>query len=208
MPETGWFQMKLKYWEQLRNAIVHEDNLVNNRLTWLITVEGFLIGGFLAFCASVVSNAHGLDNVDKLQEASRDFLWAFAVGVVIIFAFASHLCLVTGILVFAAIEQIKHVNDAWCCEYPSNADFPPMIGGLPRGRWPFSRERGYAKLALLSIPAALFVINTVIVVFIIWQAYVVLGARLTAVCAAVLYLAFFAYFGVVVYSHPQSKRKR
>jgi hypothetical protein len=40
------FERKARYWDQVRNAIIHEDNLVNHRLTWLLTVEGFLIGGF------------------------------------------------------------------------------------------------------------------------------------------------------------------
>ena len=50
------FEKKLKYWEQLRNAIVHEDNLVNHRLTWLLTIEGFLIGGFFVVQSVVLSN--------------------------------------------------------------------------------------------------------------------------------------------------------
>lgn len=36
---------KRKDWELFRDIIVHEDALVNNRLGWLLTIEGFLLAG-------------------------------------------------------------------------------------------------------------------------------------------------------------------
>jgi hypothetical protein len=47
---------KLEYWETLRNAINHENELVDHRLTWLLSVEGFLLGGFFVAQGAVLSH--------------------------------------------------------------------------------------------------------------------------------------------------------
>lgn len=46
---------KLEYWRELRGLIVHEDNLVNHRFSWLLTYEGFLMGGFFLIQGGLLS---------------------------------------------------------------------------------------------------------------------------------------------------------
>jgi hypothetical protein len=98
--------LKLRFYEQLRAAVVHEDNLVNHRLTWLVTIEGFLITGFFVLHSAVL---------DKLR-------WYEILGlellVIIMFGMASWICLICGVMVHAAYRQIGRIRIAWIAKYP------------------------------------------------------------------------------------------
>src|SRR5690349_14187228 len=48
--------LKLKLWEVLRELIVHEDDLVNQRLTWLFAIHAFIVGGFFVVQADVLKS--------------------------------------------------------------------------------------------------------------------------------------------------------
>src|SRR4051794_37589746 len=50
------FEEKSKYWSLMREVITHEDSLVNHRLSWLFTVQGFLFGGFFYMQGSLLAN--------------------------------------------------------------------------------------------------------------------------------------------------------
>lgn len=47
---------KLRLWEVLRELIVHEDALVNQRLTWLFAIHAFIVGGFFIVQADVLKS--------------------------------------------------------------------------------------------------------------------------------------------------------
>ena len=111
-------ERKGAYFERVRSLVVHEDDLVNNRLTWLLTVEGFLIAGFVVAQQSVLSN-----NQRFAVVAGTEVLFA------IIFLGAAWICYITGVNISAAFAQVAAVRVAWVKRYgverrPQDPIFP------------------------------------------------------------------------------------
>jgi hypothetical protein len=112
------FEEKIKYWEQLRNAIVHEDNLVHHRLTWLLTIEGFLVSAFFLVQSAALA--------DKLTSVTTICVET-VLGVV--FILSLWFCLIAGSMVTAAYEQIALIQMAWTKRY-ANEHHPERRIGL------------------------------------------------------------------------------
>lgn len=51
-----------EHWEMVRSAIVHEDNLVNHRLTWLLSLHAFVLIAFGAVQSGVLNSPPGKEN--------------------------------------------------------------------------------------------------------------------------------------------------
>jgi hypothetical protein len=60
-------------WKRVRSAIEHENVLTNQRFTWLLTSQGFLLGGFvLVFQASTKADVRaGLEPGKGVGELSK-----------------------------------------------------------------------------------------------------------------------------------------
>src|ERR1051325_3635716 len=95
MAEESLAEQKRKFWEALRTAIVHEDNLVNHRLTWLLTIEGFLLGGFFLVQNSLLSAKLAIRTVIAIESL-----------LTIIFLGSIWICLISGYLIAAAYQQV------------------------------------------------------------------------------------------------------
>ena len=121
MVDVTEFERKARYWDQVRNAIIHEDNLVNHRLTWLLTVEGFLIGGFALVETTILAG--------KLSP------WPALVTqliLAVLFLLAIWVCLIVGTMIAAAYGQIGQIYVAWVKEYPNE---PHDKTPLPEWLW-------------------------------------------------------------------------
>ena len=53
MPELPKIATKAEVYQSVRDQVVHEDNLVNQRFTWMLTSTGFLMAGFFLLLTSV-----------------------------------------------------------------------------------------------------------------------------------------------------------
>jgi hypothetical protein len=122
MVDESPFEQKRKYWEQLRNAIVHEDNLVNHRLTWLLTIEAFLLGGFFLVQSSVLAN--------KLTGGASS---GIEVLLVLSFLGACWIAYISGSLNAAAYQQIAFIRNAWLQKYPEERRPIPRLPRWIRG---------------------------------------------------------------------------
>src|SRR6185295_1750076 len=110
---------KVEYWEQLRAAIVHEDNLVHHRLTWLLTIEAFLVAGFFAVQTSGLSG--------KLEAVTMYWLEAI---LIVVLVFSLWFCLIVSSMITAAYEQIALIKRAWTRKYPGEVHPDRHIGLL------------------------------------------------------------------------------
>ncbi len=105
---------KGKYFERIRSLVVHEDDLVNNRLTWLLTIEGFLISGFVLVQQSALSNDPPFAVI-----ACTEGLF------ICIFIAAIWICYITGVNIAAAYEQVAAVSRMWENLYEEEKIEPP-----------------------------------------------------------------------------------
>jgi hypothetical protein len=118
------FDKKLKYWEQLRNAIVHEDNLVNHRLTWLLTTEGFLLTGFFIIQAAILSNKLPWQAVLVLESM-----------LCVVFFGAALICLTTRLTIATAYRQIHFIKRMWLYKFKNEDRFPGYIDCFKPPEW-------------------------------------------------------------------------
>jgi hypothetical protein len=161
--EQAKLEQKQKCWEILRNAIIHEDNLVNYRLTWLLTTEGFLLAGFFAAQSAVLSG-----------NLSRKPLLVVELLIIIIFASSLWFCFISGSTITTAYRQIHVIKETWYKKYPEEKrEVPP----LPKWFWkdeatanevvnkdaefpPIAGEFKYTYLTSTQrIPFIIFVVN-------------------------------------------------
>jgi hypothetical protein len=104
---------KLEYWEALRNAINHENELVDHRLTWLLSAEGFLLGGFFLAQGAVLSG-----------DVPTWAIIAVQVLLIVIFFAALWFCIIIGAAISAAYQQISRIRNVWHRRYPNEERHP------------------------------------------------------------------------------------
>src|SRR5213079_896181 len=98
---TGEESRQVADWKRVRFVIEHENTLVNHRVTWLLASQGFLLAGYFALVSGW---------------AKTDFKIGPATLVALIFALfgiSAYICLSIGIMLYAAIRHIKHIQCWW-----------------------------------------------------------------------------------------------
>jgi hypothetical protein len=95
-------------WKRVRGAIEHENNIINNRLTWLFTSQLILFGGYFSLIQKSIEE--GIDIHDKAFNQSLTILPFIGIGVSAV--------ILVGI--DAAIKQI-HALDVWWSKIGMNA---------------------------------------------------------------------------------------
>ena len=149
----GWTSDKAHvefYYKELRDHIKHEDNLCNNRMTWLITLQAFLFSayGFSLSAQAVIKN----DNAELSSIISSARLCFAAFGVVSSWAILLALT--------AAALSISRLVARWY-EVPAivRMKYPQIIGNSTKQR-PGGTRLG--QLPLFLIPVASIVMWAVI----------------------------------------------
>lgn len=104
-PEARLFDQKLVLWKELRSAISHEDDLVHQRSTWLLTFEGFLMGGFFVGQTAILG-AHTMPH----RRMGELFLLFLLLG-------GLWICVVTAQTISAAHAQVGILREFWLKRY-------------------------------------------------------------------------------------------
>jgi hypothetical protein len=94
-------------WNMARDAIKHEDQLVNIRLTWLINIHWFLFGGFGVIQGALIAARPGFVPILLVQSV-----------VVLFFYIAIRMCEALGQAIDMASAHIAHVKEWWSAKYP------------------------------------------------------------------------------------------
>ncbi len=106
-------------WKIARDLVEHEDNLINHRMTWLITSNFFLFSAFF-----VIFNRPTSSQVGSLRLAEIFLSLIPLVGISI--------CWTLWQLVRAATGQVDEVNKWWVKQlnnYPENKENYPLLVG-------------------------------------------------------------------------------
>jgi hypothetical protein len=113
-PDVDWdskhLQEKIKVWTELRSAIMHEDNLVNHRFSWLLTFEGFLMAGFFLVQSAIAAN--------KMSPAAIVGVETFLVFILLA---SLWVCYISGQTISAAYRQVSSIQQAWKRMFPEEA---------------------------------------------------------------------------------------
>lgn len=130
-------QAAINFYLKCRNQSEHEDDLVNHRLTWLMTLQGLLFTayGFSMSAESISLGAKALD--PNPTESAKQALQSFSSNLtsvrrgLVVLGILSSLAALIGVL--AAFRAIKD-NECDLNDYPSlstkgNKLFPKLIGG-------------------------------------------------------------------------------
>ena len=127
----------IKYFTLIREYMKHEDDLINNRTTWLNTIQSFLIAAFgITFQKSIELLSSSANKIDDLaiirgyQYLSTVFSLV-GIGTSIIAWYA----------ILAAVNSINALRDKWSTSpyYERHKDFLPGIVG---GGHPGAHEGG------------------------------------------------------------------
>lgn len=102
-----------KPWEVARKVVEHEDTLVNHRLTWLLSLHGFLFAAYALSATTLVSQ----------KQDRGSFLWFVAAGVSVI-GIVSPLFVRTALQ--AAFDNLNAVTKWWDDHFGSSL----KIGGV------------------------------------------------------------------------------
>ena len=104
-----------EFYEACQNFVIHQNTLVNERLTWLLVAQGLL---FTAF--GIVIDKDGDYMIHRLRR------------VLPIFGFLSSLLIGLGIA--GALRAVTQANNVWLREVTAqglkSSDLPPLIGGI------------------------------------------------------------------------------
>jgi hypothetical protein len=117
---------KMSYWSEMRSLIMHEDNLVNHRFSWLLTYEGFLMGGFFLVQNGLLSN-----------NVSVGVVIAAEIFMLPVMLASMWICFITGQTISAAYRQTATVYHTWIRRYPEEnwerSDVPPWFSPFTKG---------------------------------------------------------------------------
>jgi len=108
-----------RVWEMTRDGIKHEDDLRHKRLAALLTVEGFLVGGFFVFQGQML-----MSTIDAIffRAAEAFVLAIFLIGIV--------LCFNVHRGMMFADDQLKILEKWWVShtEWSDREQLPAVMG--------------------------------------------------------------------------------
>jgi hypothetical protein len=107
-------------WKRVRSCIEREDDLIDQRLRWLLTSQGFLFTAFAAALAAITS-----EKVDPKTQLLAQLL----IGSLAIMALA--ICLMVYSKISAAEDHLSRLRRYWKWRCQSDPDFdrhPPIMG--------------------------------------------------------------------------------
>lgn len=118
------FELKMSYWSKMRDVIVHEDNLVNHRFSWLLAFEGLSMGGFFA-----------VENYLLTKESAVAVVVGAQILLFCLMIAAVWICIISGQTISAAYRQIWSVYQTWIRRYPDEV-WPACP--VPKWLWPWN----------------------------------------------------------------------
>src|SRR6266404_6343921 len=88
-------------WKRARSVIEHENTLINHRVTWLLASQGFLFAGYSAL---ITGWAKAELHIGR---------GTFVALLVALLAISAYICISMGIMLSAAITQIRFIQCWW-----------------------------------------------------------------------------------------------
>lgn len=128
-----------------RELIRHEDGLVNNRVTWLLVLQGFLFTAFV----------NGVGLYQKTFSRSTAAAVTIGLALICLFGIVSSLVVLNVVqIAFAQMEKVK----TWWKKTGLSESFPPVSGELPAGWFYFLFSAGRMPFFLIGIWSVMIVL--------------------------------------------------
>jgi hypothetical protein len=151
------YDSKRELYKVLRGQIEHEDNLVNQRVTWLLLIQGFLFASFYNILIS---------SLDK-----PDFFSLKLIILILISAFGIFISWVSLRSIRGAFKALKHIREFWFYQdnNEGSADEDNLkLENFPDKKFPDITYRGKterlsAGVASRGIPSTLMTIWSIII---------------------------------------------
>jgi hypothetical protein len=134
----------------LRYLIRHEDGLINNRVTWLLVLQGLLFNAFVSGVGLFFGKA-----TDRLAPARRVIAGLIVIGLLGIMTNITTLNVIR-----IAFDQVARVHEWWAKTGLSD-QFPPLSGRLGSGWFYFLFSAG--RMPFMLIGAWVLLISLVLV---------------------------------------------
>lgn len=109
---------QLQYYSIVRGQIEHEDNLIGQRLSWLVAAQAFL---FTAY-AVTVSN-FGPNHTQAALDRMRLLLWIIPITAILTCALI-YSTIIAGSIAITALMRLYHAH----ADHSAMAGFPPILG--------------------------------------------------------------------------------
>lgn len=116
-----------KTYERYRSYVVHEDSLINWRISWFLFVQVSLFSAFWVCTNHYLSSFYGDYDVMTTNFFNLSNFDLFSVSIIPIFGFASGLVSICSIN--AAEDSIFALDRGWNRIRRGNCILPPIIGG-------------------------------------------------------------------------------
>ncbi len=116
------FASEIEDWKRVRAAIEHENALTNQRVTWLLSSQGFLLGAFMLMFSTSVKNEPISDNA---WHVTQGLLYVIALSGIVVALFLSR-----GVR--AAFDQHNALVAWWKERCLGASSHPPICGDEPR----------------------------------------------------------------------------
>jgi len=137
----------LKYYELMRGYVAHEDNLINSRLTWSLTIHGFLFAtlgiliGKLVDIVVDIQKSPGPEQPEKLEQVAVFLIFLQLIPAIVgfIVAYFSFVAIRGGHYAHQHLNEIAHVSG------------PLRI--RPSVIWEKDMEKGTQKVEPISVNA-------------------------------------------------------
>jgi hypothetical protein len=134
-----------------RELIRHEDDLINNRVTWLLVLQGFLLAAFV----------NGIGLYEKFSNSPRSTA-CLTIGLILIGGLGITSSLVARNVLRIAFRRMEEVKAWWEQTRPSE-NFPPIAGKLDKGCFYFVFSTGRMPCILIGVWCVLILLLLVVV---------------------------------------------
>ena len=129
-----------------REIIRHEDGLINNRVTWLLVLQGFLFTAFV----------NGIGLYGKAKDQHRA-MTCTTIGLVLIGLLGIVSSLTALNVVRIAFRRMQRV-EKWWKELGHHDNFPALTGEFPKGRYYFLFSTGRMPFVFVGAWSALILL--------------------------------------------------
>lgn len=135
--------------EVARELLRHEDGLVNNRVTWLLVLQGFLFNAYVG----------GVGLLEKFKGQER-IVVCVEIGLVLLATVGIWTSLAAWNVVKIAFDQADRVQ-RWWESMECSTSFPPLRGSRPAGWFYLTFSTGSMPFLLIAVWTLLALLSVI-----------------------------------------------
>lgn len=136
----------LEQWKQVRELVVHEDNLSNQRLTWLFNSQALLFAAFALIFQALLKKDMAPEDV---QAAKAVLSIVVTIGIFV--------CLIINSSIEVGVKHLDSITKKWAEQHEDWKPHPPVRGYITGRRYAVLHSR-FLPLVFVGSWFALFLV--------------------------------------------------